>query len=53
MRSMRSGRFVGIGVLASVCLLGILALVVVGQSKVTPEAIASSVTRTPELVERA
>ena len=52
MRSM-SWRFVGIGVLASVCLLGILALVVVGQSKVTPEAIASSVTRTPELVERA
>ena len=34
-------------------LLGAGALVVVGQSKVPPQAIASSVTRTPELVERA
>jgi hypothetical protein len=39
-----------IGILVAVGLLGAGALVqVVGQSKVSPEAIASSVTRTPEL----
>ena len=40
------------GVLIAAGLLGAGALVV-GQSKVSPEAIASSVSRTPELTERA
>ena len=40
------------GVLIAAGLLGAGALVV-GQSKVSPEAIASSVSRTPELMERA
>jgi Phytochelatin synthase len=43
-----------IGILVAAGLLGAGALVlVVGQSKVSPEVIASSVTRTPELLERA
>jgi hypothetical protein len=43
-----------IGILVTAGLLGAGALVlVVGQSKVSPGAIASSVTRTPELLERA
>ena len=41
-----------LGLLVAAGLLGAGALVV-GQSKVSPQAIASSVTRTPELVERA
>jgi hypothetical protein len=41
-----------IGIVVAPALLGALALVI-GQSKVSPQAIASSVTRTPELVERA
>src|SRR6266545_4903404 len=47
---MRRRRFIGI--LVAAALLGAGALVA-GQSKVSPQAIASSVTRTPELVERA
>jgi len=43
-----------IGILGAAALLGAGTLVlVVGQSKVSPEAIASSVTRTPELLDRA
>ena len=45
-----------IGILVAVGLLGAGAgalVQFVGQSKVSPEAIASSVTRTPELLERA
>jgi hypothetical protein len=47
---MKRRHFIGIVVAAG--LLGVGALVV-GQSKVPPQAIASSVTRTPELVQRA
>jgi hypothetical protein len=43
----------GIGIVVAAGLLGAGALVVVGHSKVPPQAIASSVTRTPELIERA
>jgi hypothetical protein len=50
---MKRRHFIGIiGVLAAAGLLGAGALVV-GQSKVSPQAVESSVTRTPELVERA
>src|SRR5437870_5599579 len=42
-----------ISIIVASGLLGAAALVVVGQSKVPPRAIASSVTRTPELMERA
>jgi hypothetical protein len=49
---MKSRHFIGIGILAAAGLLGI-GVLVVGQSKVSPQAIASSVTRTPEIVERA
>jgi hypothetical protein len=49
---MRRRQFIGI--LGAAALLGAGTLVlVVGQSKVSPEAIASSVTRTPELLDRA
>ena len=50
---MKSRRFFSVAVLAAAVLLGIVAVVVVGQFKVTPQAIASSVIRTPDLVERA
>lgn len=49
---MKRRQVIGIGILVAGCLLGTGALVV-GQSKVSPHAIASSVTRTPTLVERA
>jgi hypothetical protein len=42
-----------ISIVVAAGLLGAGALVVVGHSKVPPQAIASSVTRTPELIERA
>jgi hypothetical protein len=42
-----------ISIVVAAGLLGTGALVIIGQSKVPPQAIASSVTRTPELVERA
>jgi hypothetical protein len=47
---MKRGYFIGIGVGASLLAAGV---VVVGQSKVSQQAIASSVTRAPELMERA
>jgi hypothetical protein len=47
---MKRRHFIGIFVAAGLFGAGAL---VVGQSKVSPQAIASSVTRTPELVERA
>jgi hypothetical protein len=49
---MKRSHFIGILVAAGLLGAGALALVV-GQSKVSPQAIVSSVTRTPELVERA
>src|ERR1700736_4837344 len=48
---MKRRLFIGI-VLAAAGLLG-AGVLFVGQSKVSPQAIASSVTRTPDLVERA
>src|SRR6516225_1889783 len=42
-----------ISIVVAAGLLGAGALVVVGQSRVPPQAIASSVTRAPELMERA
>jgi hypothetical protein len=45
--------FIGVlGVLVAAGLLG-AGILVIGESKVSPQAIASSVTRTPELMERA
>jgi hypothetical protein len=52
MRSMKTRHFISIGILAAAGLLGI-GVLIVGQSKVSPQAIASSVTRTPEIMERA
>jgi len=49
---MKRRDFIGILVAAGLLSAGAPALVV-GQSKVSPQAIVSSVTRTPELVERA
>src|SRR3990170_2535561 len=49
---MKRRHFLGIGILVASAVLGAGALVV-GQLKVSPQAIASSVTRTPELLERA
>src|SRR5206468_11417479 len=53
---MKRRRFIGIlvavGLLGAAGLLGAGSLVV-GQTKVSPQAIVASVTRTPELVERA
>jgi Phytochelatin synthase len=53
MRMTRRHYITIIGIVVASGLLGATALVVVGQSKVPPRAIASSVTRTPELMERA
>ena len=51
---MKRGHYVSIAsVIVAVGLLGAGALAVVGHSRVPPQAIASSVTRTPELMERA
>lgn len=49
---MKARHFIGVGTLVTAGLLG-AAVWVVEQSKVSPQSIASSVTRTPELVERA
>ncbi|MGK6316528.1 phytochelatin synthase family protein [Neorhizobium sp. DT-125] len=48
---MKRARF--FGMIAAAGLLAAAALVIVGQTKVPPEAIQSSVVRTPDLVERA
>jgi Phytochelatin synthase len=53
MRMNRRYHIAIISIVVASGLLGAGALVVVGQSKVPPQAIASSVTRTPELMERA
>ena len=51
---MKRGHYVSIAsVIVAVGLLGAGALAVVGQSRVPPQAIASSVTRAPDLMERA
>jgi hypothetical protein len=53
-QTMKRKRYLSIvSIIAAAGLLGAGALVVVSQSKVSPQAIASSVVRTPELMERA
>ena len=49
----KSRRFIGLCIGVTAVLLGIVALAVVSHSTVLPHVIATSVTRTPDLVERA